>query len=165
MPSSIARDSATIVAARAPGMPSFASSSTLARASSAAVGKTRSSPGPSSTARPKRAASRPASVVAAFTVTCWPSTARTAVSNGSNAPGTRSPGRAATSGARSGSAESTSAIRSGLASRSKSARSRGTIAPTDRASSTGTCATSAARSGSASTSTRPPLPPIAPART
>ena len=44
--------------------------------------------------------SRPAIVVAAFTVICCPRIARTAISNPSNAPGTRRPGFAATSGAR-----------------------------------------------------------------
>ena len=42
---------------------------------------------------PNASAQRPAMVVAAFTDTCWPSTARTASSKPSNAPGTRSPGR------------------------------------------------------------------------
>ena len=49
---------------------------------------------------PNAPASRPAIVVAAFTVICCPRMARTAISNPSNAPGTRRPGFAATSGAR-----------------------------------------------------------------
>ena len=51
---------------------------------------------------------------AAFTETCWPRIVRTAVSNGSHAPGTRSPGRRATSGARRGSAERWAAIGPGI---------------------------------------------------
>ena len=52
---------------------------------------------------PKRAASRPARVVAPATLTCWPSTARTASSNTSHAPGTRRPGCARTDAASAGS--------------------------------------------------------------
>ena len=76
---------------------------------------------------PKRAASRPASVLAPRTVTCWPSTARTATSKGSQAPGTRSPGRRASEAASLGSRASWAAIGSGSASRSKRRRTRDTI--------------------------------------
>ena len=48
-------------------------------------------------------ASRAATVRAPATETCWPMTARTAVSGPSTAPGTRMPGQAATSGASRGS--------------------------------------------------------------
>ena len=49
-------------------------------------------------ASPAVATMRPATVRAPATETCWPTTARTAVSNGSTLPGTRRPGIAATSG-------------------------------------------------------------------
>ena len=62
---------------------------------------------------PSRTTSLAARVRAAPTETCWPSTARTAVSNGSALPGTRSPGRAATSLPRSGSRLSPRAMASG----------------------------------------------------
>jgi hypothetical protein len=51
-----------------------------------------------STGSPKARAKRPASVRAAFTVICWPSTARTASSKPSKAPGRRNPGAADASG-------------------------------------------------------------------
>ena len=57
------------------------------------------------------AASRPA----ARTVICWPKIARTAISKPSHAPGTRRPGRAATSGASIGSRSSSLAIVRGVA--------------------------------------------------
>jgi len=47
----------------------------------------------------------PASADARLTETCWPRIARTPSSNGSSAPGTRSPRRSRTSGASSGSRE------------------------------------------------------------
>ena len=50
----------------------------------------------------ERGRSRPASVRAPATETCWPSTARTASSAPSTAPGTRRPGALRTSGASSG---------------------------------------------------------------
>ena len=63
--------------------------------------------GPSARARARacrrRSTSRPARVGAPATDTCWPRMARTPVSNGSQVPGTRRPGRA-TSGPMTGSA-------------------------------------------------------------
>ncbi len=88
----------------------------------AGVGKTCVRPGRASrfgSGRPQSATSRPASVRAPATEICWPRTARTAISNGSHAPGTRRPGRRATSGARRGSPERTLAIARGSAERSK----------------------------------------------
>jgi len=61
--------------------------------------------GAPSTGSPKTATKRPASVVAPFTLTCWPITARIASSKPSKAPGTRSPGCRATTGAIAGSVE------------------------------------------------------------
>ena len=58
-------------------------------------------PSGSSSGVPYAATSRAATVRAAATETCWPRTARTALSAPSTAPGTRTPGSAATSGARS----------------------------------------------------------------
>ena len=55
---------------------------------------------------PSRSTIRPASVLAPASVTCWPTIARTPVSNGSQVPGGRTPGRAASSGPTSGSAAS-----------------------------------------------------------
>ena len=76
-----------------------------AAASASGVGARRASGAKGvSTGSPKRAASRPASVVAPATLICWPSTARTASSNTSHAPGTRSPGCARTDADRVGSA-------------------------------------------------------------
>ena len=71
-------------------------------ASAAGCGKTWVS-GPPSTASgaPAAATMRPATVRPPATEICWPTTARTAVSNGSTLPGTRSPGTAATHGASS----------------------------------------------------------------
>ena len=71
---------------------------------------------------------------AAATEICWPSTARTAISVPSTQPGTRSPGRAATSGASSGSLASTAATATGSASRSSSRRQRATATPRSRTS-------------------------------
>ena len=69
------------------------------RAMRAAVGASRLSSGQGvAMGSPKASAHRPAMVVAAFTDTCCPSTARTASSNPSNAPGTRRPGRRCTGG-------------------------------------------------------------------
>jgi hypothetical protein len=51
-------------------------------------------------ASPNAFAKRPAIVVAAFTVTCCPRIARTAISNPSNAPGSRRPGWSAARGPR-----------------------------------------------------------------
>src|SRR5205814_1735637 len=89
-----------MVAARARGRPIEASS---ASASAAGAGKRCVRPSfARSTGVPKARTSRPASVVAPRTVTCWPSTARTASSKASHAPGTRNPGRRAPSGATTG---------------------------------------------------------------
>ena len=66
--------------------------SPLAAASAEGVGNSRSSPGMGvATGSPNACTSRAPSVRAAATVTCWPSTARTASSNPSSAPGTRTP--------------------------------------------------------------------------
>ena len=78
------------------------------------------------------------------TDTCWPMTARTAVSNGSTLPGTRSPGIRSTSGASVESRASAASIASGSASRSSSRRKRRTAGDRSRQSarrnSTRTCA-------------------------
>ena len=69
---------------------------------------------------PKRQASRPASVVAPRTETCWPSTARTRARSRPTLPARGVPGRAATSGAeRRVGCRATAAIRAGSAPRSK----------------------------------------------
>ncbi len=67
---------------------------------------------------PKRSTRRIVSVRAAFTVTCWPSTTRAAVSKPSNEPGRRRPGRGS-----NGMAASTASMRVGSASRSSACRS------------------------------------------
>ena len=72
-----------------------------------------------SIASPKAAAKRPAIVVAALTVICWPRIARTASSNPSKAPGTRSPGRCDTAGPRIGSRAKCALMMSGRALTSK----------------------------------------------
>ena len=66
------------------------------------------------------------------TLTCWPRMARTANSNPSHPPGARSPGRCATKGASSGSRERCASMVSMSAPRSKSRRTRVTIAGRDR---------------------------------
>ena len=99
----------------------------------------------------KRPAIRPASVRAAATLTCWPTIARTAISNPSKQPGTRSPGRRATSGASAGSAASAGPIRSGSASRSSRSRQRRTATATSRRSSTASRACTARPSSRSST--------------
>ena len=95
-----------------------------APASSAGLGNSAVSPAglPGGAGGPCCAASRPANVRAAATETCWPSTARTASSNPSKLPGTRSPGRARTSGASSSSAASAASMAAGSASASSSLR-------------------------------------------
>ena len=65
---------------------------------------------------------------AAATEICCPSMARTASSNPSHAPGTRSPGRAATSGASTGSSARCAPIATGSAARSNTRRTRAMIA-------------------------------------
>ena len=62
---------------------------------------------------PKACAQRPARVLAPFTDTCCPSTVRTASSNPSNAPATRSPGKRRTVAARMSSWRSTVLTESG----------------------------------------------------
>jgi len=92
-PAAIARASAAMLRARAPTRPNAASSPASARATRSGVGDSRSSPACGvSTGSPNAAAYRPAIVVAAATVICWPRMARTASSNPSNPPGTRRPG-------------------------------------------------------------------------
>ena len=94
-----------------------------------------SSPSGRATGLPSSAVSRPAMVRAAPTVTCWPSTARTAISLPSTWPGTRRPGRAATSGPSSGSRPSTSSTATGSQSASSRRRTRSTPAVVSRRSS------------------------------
>ncbi|EEF23144.1 conserved hypothetical protein [Ricinus communis] len=102
-------------------MPASASGS---RGHCAASGKTWVMAGNGvATGAPKRAAMRPASVRAAATLICWPSTARTAISKPSKAPGRRNPGAPAASGPRA------AATASGSQARSNSSRSRATTAP------------------------------------
>lgn len=72
---------------------------------------------PYGAATPKAATRRPAKVRAAPRETCWPSTASSAVSTPSTAPGTHRPAWAATSGASSGSTARASSTRRGSASR------------------------------------------------
>jgi hypothetical protein len=74
-PSATARASVIRVLARASGIPSAATRASPAAATTSGVGN--------SVPPPSAATSRPASVVAARTETCCPSTARAAVSNGS----------------------------------------------------------------------------------
>ncbi len=91
-------------------------------------------PLPNSTGRPYARTSLPARVVAPFTVTCCPSTARTESSNPSHAPGTRSPGFNSTCFANSGSAARAADIARGSARRSNSLRIFSTIRNSGRAS-------------------------------
>ncbi len=77
-----------IALARVAMMPA---SSSRASASWAAFGNSRFNPWQSSTGVPHLAATRAAMVVAARTVICCPRIARTESSNGSHAPGTRTP--------------------------------------------------------------------------
>ena len=125
------------VASRAPGIPNPIE---LAAASRFAVGNTRANSGCSKndlgTDRPCNATSCPASRRAAVTLICCPSTARTASSNPSQAPGARSPGLSATRGASSGSPDKCSPIVSISAPRSNSRRTRATIAGSSRTSET-----------------------------
>ena len=62
--------------------------------------------------------------VSAEVDTCWPSTARTAISSGSTVRGTRRPGLFPTSGASTGSSHSSSSTATGSASRSSNQRQR-----------------------------------------
>ncbi len=123
-PSTARRDAGIPIAARS------------ASASDSGVGNRCVSP-PSGPARgvPARATSRAASVRAAATLICWPSTARVAISAPSTAPGSRSPGAFATNGPRSGSVPSCSAMACGSASRSNNRRQRCTAVVRSRRSS------------------------------
>jgi hypothetical protein len=67
---------------------------------------------------------RPRRVRAPLTVICWPTTARTAISNPSTAPGDRSPGRMANSGPSTGSEPSWASTGDGSALTSSSRRTR-----------------------------------------
>ena len=90
--SSTARAMPVIAACRCRMMPSVPSASLLAAASAAGVGNNRLSSGHGVTMNsPKRSTRRCACRQPACTVTCWPSTARTASSCPSSAPGTRRP--------------------------------------------------------------------------
>ncbi|MNN40876.1 hypothetical protein D3C81_1549650 [compost metagenome] len=117
------------VAARERGMPRVARS---APSRCPGSGKTWVRPAgwPSSTCKggPWCATSLPASLIAALTVICWPSMARTASSKPSQPPGTRSPGRAPINLAISGSQASCSSMASGSAPRSNTRRKRAMIA-------------------------------------
>ena len=62
--------------------------------------------------------------VAAFSVICCPSTARTAISNPSHPPGTRRPARAVTNGFKIGSVDNAAAMATGSALRSNIRRTR-----------------------------------------
>ena len=97
---------------------------------------------------PTSATIRPITVRAPATETCWPTTARSAVSNGSTLPVTRRPGAASTSGAITASAASAASIATGSASRSSSRRTRRTAGARSRQS---------VRRNSARTAARPPL--------
>ena len=76
----------------------------------------------SASGSPAAATSRPASVRAAATEICWPSSARTASSAGSGCPGMRRPGAARTSGPSRWSSPRRARIASGSASRRRMAR-------------------------------------------
>mmetsp|Transcript_6678 Transcript_6678/g.27927 ORF Transcript_6678/g.27927 Transcript_6678/m.27927 type:complete len:208 (+) Transcript_6678:772-1395(+) len=115
--------SAIRLSARRPMMPSEAMSSRLAAAMRSGVGNSRPQPsGASARGSPKRSTERPASVRAAATVTCWPSTARTLSSKRSRQPGSLCPGTPP--------APSAAPIASGSASRSSQRRSSGSRDPT-----------------------------------
>ena len=77
---------------------------------------------------PCSATSRAATVRAPATLTCWPSTARTAISWPSTWPGTRRPGVRRTSGPITGSPANASATATGSQSASSSRRTRSTAA-------------------------------------
>ena len=120
------------------------------------MGDSRSSPGKGvSTGSPSAAASRPATVVAALTLTCCPSTTRTAASKASKAPFTRSPGLRRTEGASTRWRPSAAATAAGSASRSKSARSRAASGRRRVASDGENDTRSPGRAGSAVTETQP----------
>jgi len=84
--------------------------------------------------RPNAFAIRPASVVAALTLICWPRIARTANSKPFQQPGTRKPGAALTRRARSGSLPKHRTISLESAFRSNIARIRWMIKNKERGS-------------------------------
>ena len=104
---------------RAPTIPCLARSSMVDPARHAEIGARRFNSGYGvAKGSPNAAPTRPAIVVAAFTVTCWPMMARNPISNPLKAPGTRMPGLLSTSGAMSLSLHNCAAMISGRASRS-----------------------------------------------
>ena len=115
--------SSVIVRRRLAGIGSRAGS---IAASAAGAGKTCVSSGTAETrsGSPAAATMRPATVRAPATEICCPTTARTAISKGSTAPGERRPGAAATTGASTGSAARTASTATGSASRSRRRRRR-----------------------------------------
>ena len=122
--------SSTIVRPRLRGIGSVVGSRA---ASASGVGNTWVSGPPSIVSgAPAAATIRPATVRAPATEICWPTTARTAVSNGSTLPGTRSPGSGRTMGPSTSSPASASSTAAGSASRSSSRRIRRTAASRSR---------------------------------
>ena len=120
VPSAIAFASALIAAMRDPVSPSPTRS---ADAMSAALGKRRSNPAPGAATRgPARSTMRRIKVIPAAKLTCWPTIARSAHSNGSHTPGIRRPGRRSTSGARIASSSNARTIVAGSAARSNTLR-------------------------------------------
>jgi len=120
VPSAIDFASALIAATRDPVSPSPARS---AAAISAALGNRRSSPAMGVTNRGlARSTMRRIKVIPAAKLTCWPTIARSAHSNGSHTPGIRRPGRRSTSGARIGSSSNARTIVAGSAARSNALR-------------------------------------------
>ncbi len=97
------------------------------------VGNLRARPLPSKSAgasvrcSPYVSTNRCASVVARATLICWPSTARTTISNPSHAPGTRRPGRSLIPSASNGSLRNTACTAARSASRSNKCRTRRTM--------------------------------------
>ena len=85
-----------------------------------------------STGVPYAATSRPVTVRAPVTLTCWPTTVRIAVSSPSTWPGTRSPRVARTSGPMTGSPRNWSSTAIGSQSASTSRRARSTAAAVSR---------------------------------
>ena len=137
-------------------MPSRPSASGSACAMVAASGKRRSSPSNGvSMVRPYCCTMRCTSVRAAFTVTCWPRTTRSANSKPSKHPGSRSPGRGGT-----GSRASTGSICAGSASRSKASRTRCISAPSAGPSAGEATRCSSCRSGTNRHSIQPARAPL-----
>jgi hypothetical protein len=146
-----------MAAARAPGMPMLDRSACASAFGSGNRTLRSLAEGGPMRRWPNVAASRPASVDAADTLTCWPSIALTASSNASHAPGTRNPERAARRRASAGSRLSCAAIGSGSASRSKRWRNRAATAANAGSRST-VIAASRKASALALTSTIPCVP-------